>query len=221
MGKCCGRCLKVLTFMISLAGIGYFAFQLYKKWALTPDISVEVKETPEHEIPFPAITICSPVFAKSQLANYNVYMTDIANHREVSLSSSEQNYLAANTHWCAPNVGGYVLENSKNRTETNVVKLLNESSLTSSELFVSCYLRNYMVECPKIFTRTLTDNGFCYTFNMKGYHTVFNENEISEEFDSYRSIRISETVELDEGYISYSARGGEFNDIQLKLKRKK
>jgi hypothetical protein len=101
------------------------------------------------------------------------------------------------------------MEKCVNRTDFNVVKLLNESSLKSSELFVSCYLRNYMVECPKIFTRVLTDHGFCYTFNMKGYHTVFNEDQISEEFDSYRNIKISEIVQLDDGYISYSSRAGD------------
>ena len=75
---------------------------------------------------------------------------------------------------------------------------------------MSCYLRNYMVECQKIFTRVLTDYGFCYTFNMKGYNTVFNEDEISSEFDSYKDIKISEIVDLDNGYISYATRPGEW-----------
>lgn len=65
-----------------------------------------------------------------------------------------------------------------------------------------------MVECQKIFTRVLTDYGYCYTFNMNGYNTVFDEDEISPEFDSYKDIRISEIVDLDNGYMSYATRPG-------------
>ena len=202
--------LKGCVFLASAAGIAYFAFQLYTKWAVNPDINVQIVNPPEFEIPFPAITICSPVFSKHQMANYNDYMKNIAHLMPVNLSSAQQNYLAANTHWCAPNVGGYILEKCPDRTELNIVKLLGESSLTSDELLVSCYLRNYMVECQKIFTRVLTDYGFCYTFNMKGYNTVFNEDEISSEFDSYKDIKISEIVDLDNGYISYATRPGEW-----------
>jgi hypothetical protein len=104
MGKACGACMKGLVYLLSLAGVAYFAWTIYIKWMIDPELKAKIRDPPEHEIPFPAITICSPVFAKNKLANYQFFMTNIANHRAFEMDPKEQNYLAANTHWCAPNV---------------------------------------------------------------------------------------------------------------------
>lgn len=56
MGKALGYFLKTLIYLLSLCGIGYFAYQLYLKWAVTPDITINVRDPPERELPFPAIT---------------------------------------------------------------------------------------------------------------------------------------------------------------------
>lgn len=37
-----------------------------------------------------------------------------------------------------------------------------------------------------VFNRVITDHGFCYSFNMLGYHSILDNETLSKDFDSYR-----------------------------------
>lgn len=81
-------------------GLSYYAYGVYMKWNIEPDIGLTLRMRPMREIPFPAITICSPLFAREQMANFSHFYAEYtAKGGKVlpDLTPEEQNYLAANT----------------------------------------------------------------------------------------------------------------------------
>lgn len=64
----------LIFFLLSLGGLIYYCHGLYEKWSEYPDFGIKNRWRPIREIPFPAITVCSPLFAKNNLANLNEVM---------------------------------------------------------------------------------------------------------------------------------------------------
>lgn len=64
-----------------------------------------------------------------------------------------------------------------------------------------CSYREKNIDCGKLFTRVLTDFGYCFVYNMQDYHAIFNE-IISEDFDDYGKFDKTQQIQwtLDEGF---------------------
>ncbi|KAG5676491.1 hypothetical protein PVAND_006322 [Polypedilum vanderplanki] len=194
------RIFWICAFFLSIIGLGYYAYGVYMKWSINPDIGLTIRMRPMREIPFPAITICSPLFARDSLANYSNYYAEFTSKSGKIipfLKPEEQNYLAANIQACSPTSSSMVMKGCANRSDKNFPKLLRESSLDVSELFAACRFKKNYMKCEKILNRVLTNNGYCYTLNMQGYHTIFN-NEISKHFESYRRKTISKSFDKEQ-----------------------
>jgi amiloride-sensitive sodium channel len=183
------RVLWCCVLILSFFGLFVYVRSCFIKLNDEPEISVRVKLKPMSEIPFPAVTMCDSVFARDNLANYVNFFFNIQLNVSVEMAVSEQNYFASNLQACAP----YAAVNSQalaNRTEFDVVKLLNESSFTTDELFGMClFRRHFVIKCDKIFNRIFTDFGFCHSTNMQGYNTIFNKGVLHEDFDCYKRRR--------------------------------
>lgn len=67
-----------LIFSISLFGLCYHLHGLYFKWSANPDYVTRTIWKPISEIPFPGVTICGPLYAKDDLANFDRFMKYIA-----------------------------------------------------------------------------------------------------------------------------------------------
>lgn len=98
------RVFFTVAFFCSMLGLGYYAYGVYKKWSDEPDIEVTIRLMKMREVPYPAITICSPLFVRDGLANYSKYYAEFrGNDGKIPiLSESEQNFLAAGVQACAP-----------------------------------------------------------------------------------------------------------------------
>ena len=59
------RIFWTVSFLMSIAGFCFYANGVYLKWNQNPDIALKIKWKSVREIPFPAVTICLPLFAKS------------------------------------------------------------------------------------------------------------------------------------------------------------
>lgn len=59
------RIFWTVSFLMSIAGFFFYVNGVYLKWSKNPDISLKIKWKSIREIPFPAVTICLPLFAKS------------------------------------------------------------------------------------------------------------------------------------------------------------
>ncbi|CAG9804614.1 unnamed protein product [Chironomus riparius] len=185
-----------LVVLASIGGLLFNNYLLYQKLNEIPDINVRTAQVFSSKIPFPAITVCTPLFAKNHLGHfYNTSallrgMTKV----KLNLPIDEQNYLASNIHACSPDLSMSLKFHVENRTENNIIKLLNESSLTLSEAIINCGFKGFVTDCTFIFNRVLTDRGFCYTFNQQSFNTIFNEEVISEDFHSYKRSNIRKSM---------------------------
>jgi len=74
------RIFWTFSLIMSLIGLIYNAKRLYIKLNVLPDIAITVKDGLSRNIPFPAITMCLPIFAKDGLANYTYYMNEYYKH---------------------------------------------------------------------------------------------------------------------------------------------
>jgi len=186
----------VIAIFVSLAGFCYNNYMLYMKLNQTPDINVRIKQKFLSKIPFPAITVCTSLFATNKLASYYNASRQIRLHpgTPLNLTIQEQNYLASNIHACFPGAGPSLSPHTKERTENNIVKLLNYSFMLTPETLLNCNYKDASIDCIKVFNRVLTDRGFCYTFNLMGYHTIFNEKVINENFDCYKRSNITKSM---------------------------
>ncbi|KAG5680506.1 hypothetical protein PVAND_010013 [Polypedilum vanderplanki] len=190
------RIFYAISFIFTTAAFFFYVYRSYEKWKIEPDIAVRQNQIFVSEIPFPAVTICSPVFARSEILAYKNYSsTNIAIHPEVldNLNSTIANYLIANQHACNPYYVAVSEKIEKLRTERNIVKLLNESFLNVDEVLSTCAFGSRLINCKQIFNRVLTDRGFCYSFNMQGFNTIFNSDVISEDFNSYKRTKINKS----------------------------
>ncbi|KAG5683737.1 hypothetical protein PVAND_013002 [Polypedilum vanderplanki] len=181
-------------------------YNVYFKWNIAPEIGLRVNQKSMADLPFPAITICSSVLARDNLINLTKAINSVKAGQPIMYTPKEQNYFAANSHICIPDHMKKVNDICKNRTEFNIMKLINESSLNTGEMLKSCSFREISFDCEKLFTRSITDYGYCHTFNMLDHDRIFNQDTISSDFDVFRKtnqlgINMSLQWTLDENYI--------------------
>lgn len=200
------RIYWTIFFLLSTCGLFFFAYGLYYKWSEYPDFGLKVKWRPIREVPYPGITICSPVFARNNLANFNEVMrslqvkgenfteflkirikiTDFAGSKPLNLSISQQNFLSAGTQACNPNLSESIHRVIRNASNSlNIAQLLYEMTPSVSQVFSICWFQRRKIDCEEIFTKVLTDFGYCFAFNNLNHSEIFTE-EISEDFQSFR-----------------------------------
>ncbi|XP_070504703.1 pickpocket protein 28-like [Chironomus tepperi] len=209
------RIFWIIAFIFSIFGLGYYAYGVYMKWSIEPDIGLTVRMRPMREIPFPAITICSPLFARDNMANFSRFYAEYTSTNGKILpylTPEEQNYLSANIQACTPTSASMIEKSCSKRTEKNISKLLRESSLKVPELFAACRFKKNYIKCEKMLNRVLTNNGYCYTLNMQSYQTIFNENVISGDFDSFKREKIAKSFDKENQLYNES-----FNDADGNL----
>lgn len=202
----------MLSLIISLFGLIYNGKRLYIKLNISPDFGTSVKQELSSQIPFPAITLCMPLFAKDGMANLSHYIDEYyKNGRKnaLNLTQTEKKYLAANAMRCGNNRLYPIFSCCKNTNISNIVQLMDESSPKIDEVLTSCSVELIMKDCNKMFKRILTSHGFCYTTNMQKFDTIFNDNALSEDFKIYMKHKHSNSTNnlddiahwtLDDGY---------------------
>lgn len=177
----------IVVFLVAFCGLGFYVSDIYVKIKIDPKlISEEAKYVPSYEFPFPAITICSPLFSKDQ--NPNLYKV-LFNPKQ-NLSDEVLKILAANIQAGAPHLG---------RRIAKIYPAIDGD--TSSILFYKyrfvddflniCAFRLNRIECRRLFNHALTDRGYCFTYNQQGFHQIFNSREISGQFLLYRRGKIA------------------------------
>jgi len=80
-------------------------------------------------------------------------------------------------------------------SDVNVVDVLLKASLDISDIINLCGISNYWVQkqdCDKLFVKSVTEYGICFTFNMLGHDSVFNQGT-SSDFDTFKRTRIAKS----------------------------
>jgi amiloride-sensitive sodium channel len=196
------RIFWTFAFVCSSALFILSAHVVYKKWRYNPDIAVKINQKRLCDIPMPALTICPRLFAKSGLVNFTRFYRDHlrTETKAPNMTQEEANYLLANLHVCSPVDLGLASTLVPRRTEANIVKLLENSSLLPHELLRFCSIKGHGSLCFRVFNRVLTSKGMCYSHNMQGFGTLFNADVISKDFHSYKRENIDRSPSLDHKY---------------------
>lgn len=212
--------LGIFLYLLSLIIVGFLMHKIYVRWQVDPVIIEELNSIPMRELPFPAITICSPLFTRDNLPN----IKNILNNKSLVLSSNEQNHLAANIHACAPN-----LARSFNfESQENLILTLKSKHNSINDILSYCEFRVFKKPCDRLFNYVPTDKGFCLSFNMEGFSIVFNKESISDDFKAYERKNIAlnyalaaantdqeEMVNDETREIVWTMEGGYTNDSEL------
>jgi amiloride-sensitive sodium channel len=113
-----------------------------------------------------------------------------------NLTSVQQSDFAAYTQMCREirDTKFVMDEICNNRSEKNVVRVMK--SFDRVDYNYNCAFRGLYVSCSKSYSRSLTDYGICYTFNIQGYHTIFNDGVMSDDFDIFKRTGIPKFLDV-------------------------
>lgn len=190
------RLLWTVTYVTSFVLFSNNLSGIYVKWLIDPDISVSVRTIPAHEVPFPAVTYCTPFLFSNRLVNVTDYLI-----RQLKLFKFLPNYterqqkLLSSLIMSCTSRAKYLSKNSfGNQTGLNVLKVLNETHHEENLLRSACGLEYGYIPCPKLLNVVPTKDGLCYSFNMQGYNTIFNKGVLSEDFDMFKRKTIAKSL---------------------------
>lgn len=186
------RVFWTFSFLLSICGFCFYLHTSYVKTFINPDFGMKINQKLSREIPFPAITVCSPLFTRDKIVDIREYFKIALRNEKfaANLSESQCEYFSANNHWCFANYARFSTCEDDSR---KIVEFLQKSSVKVSEFIVACTFGLNFYDPTEMFQKVLTDgHGFCYTYNVQDFEVIFKE-EISEEFKFIREeIKVSE-----------------------------
>lgn len=96
------RLFWLLSILFSLAGMSYYARGIFYKLLSHPDVGHVELSKPIRELPFPAITICSPLIAKTDFVDYSKFLQiqEEGGSLQEGFSKEEQKRLSAMLQAC-------------------------------------------------------------------------------------------------------------------------
>ncbi|XP_058837402.1 pickpocket protein 28-like [Topomyia yanbarensis] len=190
----------IVMFFISLYGCGRLIENVYNKWDQTPVIvSFSEKSTPVWQIPFPAVTICPETKVKSQYLNFTTSYHMLLNDTEREAMDEESfNRLRAVAQVC----DAHIFHNMSlgQEFDRDCVDWLRNGSVSASEMLMFCNWRNNPGYCDDFFTETLTEEGFCYTFNSLGADDLLRQDALQKDYSYVTANKSSPQWTLEMGY---------------------
>ena len=104
---------------------------------------------------------------------------------------------------CDPSLLGYELLN-KSTAPREYIEILKQIAVPFDDMFDLCFWRNYHFDCSALFTEVITEEGFCYTFNMLDRKELFRTDVIDSYFYSlYQKMNFTDS-RYEYGYEAYS-----------------
>jgi hypothetical protein len=164
------RLFWTISVVLSICGFFFYLHSAWLKITIDPEILIKNNERMISEFPWPTITVCSNIFAKSELASFAKTRL-LEKHTD-----NECKIMLANLHWCNPIV---VSEVSKMCPENilkneDIVETIYRSSLQTDEIFMRGH--------PNLFEVT-SGLGPCYTFNTLSYSQQFHTENIHSDYE--------------------------------------
>lgn len=169
----------VVAFLLSVFGCSVMIHKVYNKWQLSPVIvSFAEKSTPVWQIPFPAVTICPETKLLKNQTGVNFatcYKKASDNETKGELSENELRALEAVAQICDPHLFLNIPPLESGLQPDEIVPLLRTITMKLNETTLFCKWRNTVLPCEDYFTEILTEEGFCYTFNLLNSSELFKE----------------------------------------------
>jgi acid-sensing ion channel, other len=112
---------------------------------------------------------------------------------------NESKYFESLLHICSSQLLKMIkIHKSVLNVDKELIDIFRDISYSIEDSMLFCKWRNVITECKEIFTQILTDQGFCFTFNLLKYQEVFSEDKIHKDFDYVQERNSSWT--LNSGY---------------------
>jgi acid-sensing ion channel, other len=171
------RAFWVVAFFISVVGCSIMIHKIYDKWQLSPVIvSFAEKSTPVWQIPFPAVTICPETKVMMKYVNFTNGYNAFATNNTEGLSEEELRGLEAVAQICDPHL--FMTHNitiGSGLKPEEIVPQLKKMSIPLNESTLFCKWRNEIKGCDEYFSEIITEEGYCYTFNVLDSTELFKE----------------------------------------------
>lgn len=170
------RSFWIIAFFVSVIGCSIMIHKIYEKWQLSPVIvSFAEKSTPVWQIPFPAVTICPETkILRKHLDFTHAYKLVFANQKE-NMTNGELRNLEAVAQICDPHLFVEAPPMESGLKDEEIVPLLQKITMPLNETTLFCKWRNSVKPCNEYFTEVITEEGFCYTFNVMDSAELFKE----------------------------------------------
>ncbi|CRL06218.1 CLUMA_CG019144, isoform A [Clunio marinus] len=135
-------------------------------------ISIAKSLSPTFEIPFPAVTICSEEKAVKSEIDFAKVLRNSEN-----LTEEESSKLKALLQVCDFRDRENLQDALEvNQMEVDIVSTLEELANPMDDLFERCRYGSFRFsDCKKLFSKVITDEGICYTFNMLDRKDLFKD----------------------------------------------
>jgi acid-sensing ion channel, other len=171
------RVFWIIAFFISVVGCSIMIHKIYEKWQLSPVIvSFAEKSTPVWEIPFPAVTICPETKLLKKHVDFTKGYLAVMREETANFTNDEMKALEAVAQICDPHL--FAMHNmslGSGLKPDEIVPLLRKMSVPLNESTLFCKWRNTVGLCDQFFTEIITEEGFCYTFNVLDSSQLFKE----------------------------------------------
>ncbi|XP_052873095.1 pickpocket protein 28-like [Anopheles cruzii] len=186
----CERFWWLVVFLLSMGGCGTLIHKTFSKWEEAPIIvTFSEKTTPVWEVPFPAITICPEAKVQAKKLNFTGQMSalledlrdngpnmtmDPAIIGQLKVVAQLCNFLFHSQHYYLPSLNG--------TDEDDIVSMLKNISLNRHRVKAFCMFDNFHYECNDYLKETITEEGICYSFNMRPEDGIFRPGAVHDEF---------------------------------------
>lgn len=172
------RAFWIIAFFVSLFGCAVLILNIYEKWQLSPVIvSFAEKSTPVWQIPFPAVTICPETKAMAEHVKftraYHILKAN-ASREAWNLTDTEVRNMEALAQVCDPHL--FESQEIDGGLKSNeIVPLLKNITMSLNETTLFCKWRNEIADCDKFFQEVITEEGYCFSFNLLDFPEMFRQ----------------------------------------------
>ncbi|XP_053658997.1 pickpocket protein 28-like [Anopheles marshallii] len=222
----CERFWWLVVFLLSMAGCGVMIYKTYVKWNQVPIIvTFSEKTTPVWDMHFPAITICPETKISVAKFNFTAEVNDLLGMFRFANRTIREDLVGqikAVSQLC--NFMFHEMNdwlNYINGTEDNVVGVMKNLSLARKEVIVVCIYGNAYTYCLDYISETITEEGLCYTFNMRPESEIFRKGALHTEYnytEDWYTRHYSRHVAHDEELPLYARGAGLHAGLMLYLK---
>lgn len=163
------RLFWILSFAVSIVGCSILVHRAYSKWQLNPVIvSFAERPTAAWQLPFPAVTFCPTTKALRKHLNLTKCVNAVNNYEEGNLTNDELRAFEAVSQICP-----LPLKKKKSLKPHEIVPLIRSVSVGLNTSTIYCRWKSEGRYCKDYFTEILTEEGFCYTFNLLSSSDIF------------------------------------------------
>ncbi|XP_055535261.1 pickpocket protein 28-like isoform X2 [Wyeomyia smithii] len=190
----------ILLFFLSLYFCLTYMYAVIEKWLKDPIIvSFDHQPSSIYSIPFPAVTICPETKVKaSELNVSHTFQLVRSGELNESMDAERVRKLLALLQLCEHDL----YDRSETVTQDNdMLRLLRKMAIPSFEVFQSCDWKGHPMDCMDLFKTTLTEKGFCYSFNVLANNDLLRKEELDSNY-AFNSERRTSQWSLDFGYQS-------------------